>query len=507
MYRVVVAEDEPRILANLVKKIEAADPDFRVVATAANGEEALRKALECGPDLVVTDIVMPMMNGLDMIARLRAELPHVAAVIVSGYGEFPYAQRAIGLGVTDYLLKPVRAADVAAFLSRLRRRLELAGSALDLEEIAVDPSSGGAAVGGSFAAFLICFGSLCGDPGSFTPEHRAFLRSLREKAPAAASLDRLPFAHHRCWDVKETTPNLALVVASGIPLGGGGLAAVAGELQRSLRAAAAPYAVTVCVHAQPCPRQGLAARIEELHAGLARGLRVGESLLLELPAALVHEMPAALLPRETENELRLAAQRADDDRLRRIVATLLEGWCATRCTQVCMEQALGHLVRILQSALPGVTEASILAVEKEMGAIMVAAPGAEELVARIPPTLAELLPPTGGRLDAERIAGMVEEFLSRNYAQAVSLSDLSARLGFEESYLTRLFKARRGEPPIRWLTRLRVDRARHLLRERPELDIGDVGRIVGYPDQHYFSRVFRKITGENPSEFRARPTA
>jgi YesN/AraC family two-component response regulator len=111
-----------------------------------------------------------------------------------------------------------------------------------------------------------------------------------------------------------------------------------------------------------------------------------------------------------------------------------------------------------------------------------------------------------GRLDGPDIVSLVRDFLDHHYGQPIALSALGDRLGFDESYVTRRFKSATGEPPIRYLTRVRVEHAKRLLRDRLELDVGEIGRIVGYPDQHYFCRVFRKLTGANPTEYRGSPT-
>jgi len=115
----VVAEDEPMIRDNLARRIPAAHGGFVVAGTAHNGVAALELVEELSPDLVVTDIRMPVMDGLALIARCRHNHPQVSAIIVSGYGDFHYARTALRYGVQDYLLKPVENADLSAALSRV----------------------------------------------------------------------------------------------------------------------------------------------------------------------------------------------------------------------------------------------------------------------------------------------------------------------------------------------------------------------------------------------------
>ena len=107
MINVIIVEDEPAIARGLSLLITQNYCDFQVLALCRNGKDGLQKILELKPDLIFTDISMPGMNGLDMIQELRSRQMDTRCVILTGYAEFKYAQTAITLGVSDYLLKPI----------------------------------------------------------------------------------------------------------------------------------------------------------------------------------------------------------------------------------------------------------------------------------------------------------------------------------------------------------------------------------------------------------------
>ena len=109
MLRCAVVEDEIRIRRNMVKKIKACGADIEVVCEAGNGRDALAYIRKREVDLVVTDIQMPILDGLSLARALAEEFPEVIVVIVSGFDNFTYAQQAIRYHVFDYLLKPVQA--------------------------------------------------------------------------------------------------------------------------------------------------------------------------------------------------------------------------------------------------------------------------------------------------------------------------------------------------------------------------------------------------------------
>jgi len=104
---VVVAEDEVLLLESLIKKINQYSPDFKVVGSAQTGIEAYRLVEEVCPDILITDIRMPAMDGLELIKRVHENFPYIDCIIVSGYSDFSYARKAIHYQVREYLLKPI----------------------------------------------------------------------------------------------------------------------------------------------------------------------------------------------------------------------------------------------------------------------------------------------------------------------------------------------------------------------------------------------------------------
>jgi YesN/AraC family two-component response regulator len=128
-----VAEDEEKMRDYLARKVAELDPHFECVGAAADGEEAV-ELVECKmPDLLVTDIRMPVLSGLKLVERIRRTNPDLRIIIVSGYSEFDYARRAIELGVDEYVLKPVDAEGLRETLRRVRIRLEASAGQVDAE--------------------------------------------------------------------------------------------------------------------------------------------------------------------------------------------------------------------------------------------------------------------------------------------------------------------------------------------------------------------------------------
>ncbi|MFB8372381.1 response regulator [Paenibacillus taichungensis] len=123
MYRVLLVDDEEDVREGLVVEVDWEALDLRIVGLAENGREALEMAERVEPDIVVTDISMPFMDGLELAKRLRERNPLVKVVILTGYDEFDYARQAVSLSVDEYLLKPFSAGHLTELLTRLRAQM------------------------------------------------------------------------------------------------------------------------------------------------------------------------------------------------------------------------------------------------------------------------------------------------------------------------------------------------------------------------------------------------
>ena len=124
LYRIMVVDDEEEIRLGIIKKIDWETNGFVVVGDAENGQDALEKAEKLQPDVIMTDIKMPFMDGLELGKKLSEIMPSTKIIVFSGCDDFEYAHRAIKINVIEYVLKPINSIELVEVLKRLKLQLD-----------------------------------------------------------------------------------------------------------------------------------------------------------------------------------------------------------------------------------------------------------------------------------------------------------------------------------------------------------------------------------------------
>ncbi|MDU5950548.1 MAG: response regulator, partial [Paenibacillus macerans] len=123
-YKVLLADDEQIIVQGISSIVDWEALDTELVATAENGIDAYEKMARLEPDIVISDIRMPGMDGLSLVSKAHQEFPAMKFILLSGYSEFEYARTAMRYGVKNYLLKPCNEDKITAALQEIIHDLE-----------------------------------------------------------------------------------------------------------------------------------------------------------------------------------------------------------------------------------------------------------------------------------------------------------------------------------------------------------------------------------------------
>ena len=123
-YTVLLVDDEEDVIQVIMKKINWEGLGFSVIGYANNGIKALEMVEEYQPDVVMTDIKMPYMDGMELVHRIKAEFPATKLLIFTGFDEFEYAKEAVHLEVEEYLLKPVNSVELTNIFTQMKIKLD-----------------------------------------------------------------------------------------------------------------------------------------------------------------------------------------------------------------------------------------------------------------------------------------------------------------------------------------------------------------------------------------------
>ena len=139
MYTALIVEDEPLMREYLLQNLSGIHREWRTGACARNGVEALELLQTRCFDLVITDIKMPRMDGLELAGYIHKRFPGIYMIMLTGYDEFEYARAAVRAGVTDYLLKPLKDAELHDVLNHIAEKLSGTAQHNDKEETSMRP--------------------------------------------------------------------------------------------------------------------------------------------------------------------------------------------------------------------------------------------------------------------------------------------------------------------------------------------------------------------------------
>ena len=124
-YTVLLVDDEEEVIQVIMKKLDWEQLGFSIVGYACNGVKAFEMVEDYQPDVVMTDIKMPYMNGMQLSHRIKTQYPDTKILIFTGFDEFEYAKEAVHLEVEEYILKPVNSLELSKVFTQLKSKLDL----------------------------------------------------------------------------------------------------------------------------------------------------------------------------------------------------------------------------------------------------------------------------------------------------------------------------------------------------------------------------------------------
>ncbi len=511
--RILLVDDEELSRRALTAMIAKTGLDVQIVGQAADGEEALRQTEELRPDLVIMDIKMPELNGLDAARIIRERWEDVHVIFLTAYDEFEYARDAVNLGADRYLLKPVDRDDLDAALREVGRRLA--------EPISppIVPDQGELRRIRRWAAQQVVLAVIAGDQ----TRYRELLHFLlpqqdenHERDEGAGGVLALVTFSRSCENCLENLEKsfgrdeLVCTLPTGDTTGvlyipgrfeGASLTALA---ERVLRRCSRVLGGDCRLRVGATGAVGLASR-RLYHRLAGEGDRDTPLTVIVADNAGAHG--AGLLPREMPDlQQRVDTILAEVDagaRQGMITALLQEISLLSEDLELLRELAV-ELVVLFRTQIVSISGADSAAIGRGYLQDLHRAPSGPAVLDSAATLLRQYEQYFQGLHLGRyswRLARAVDYILT-NLGQNLYLDIVAEAVGVGAQHLSRLFKEELDSTFTRFVNQQRIDRARYLLLSS-SLGVAEIAEAVGFRDADYFSKVFRRLCSCAPSEYRS----
>lgn len=536
--KVFLVEDEMVIRRGIKNSIDWEKEGYIFCGEASDGELAYPMIIKEKPDILITDIRMPFMDGLELCKLVKKELPNIKILILSGYDEFDYAKEAIRLGVTEYLLKPISSGKllealngvsesirrekedkdlVRKYMEEMRENTEhekqkffeqmIAGNLSMADALETGKKYEMNLSAGMYNLLLFCF--------TLGEENRKSRELLGEAEYAIEKLtERLEYVFEfqrgvEGWafllmadneeqmservkelskDLEEIMKNYSTIAYFG---GIGQPVARLRELEESFREA----------------ERALAARFTmELNRIISvEDIRMAQNVdtLDDIEITSFGEIE------KTRTMLEKFLNNGAEDEIDEFVDVYINELPEENLKSVLMRQYIIMDAYIVMMSfcekIEGI-EGEMQAQSEELKNSMKTIQTLEEIKNYIRMLLKKIIgvrDTISGRRYSDIIEIAKDQIRKTYMSDEISLNTIAAEVGMSPSYFSSIFSKEMGKTFVEYLTEIRMDRAKELLM-CSSMKTSEIGYEVGYKDPHYFSYIFKKTQNCTPKEFRAR---
>jgi two-component system response regulator YesN len=532
MYKIIVVDDEALIREGIEELIKWKDHGFDFIGGYDNGQDAMEAFEQQVPDVVLTDIYMPFLDGLELTRQIVSKYPYTKVIMLTGYDDFEYAQQAIKLRVYDYLLKPFSANQLRSVLDKVKLEMdEEFRQKEDFNKLKIQLNQSLPLLKERFLEHMVtshlkkeeideklvffniqlsgaCCIALVIDVDDF---------GERSKSQTVTEQELMRFAVYniveeimgkqkggivfRSRDDKITTilssDDLNSVYKSAQDLA---------EESRQCVEKFLKFTVTIGIGTPCSSLQEIAISYQRALDALDYRFLLGKNKVITIADLEGNAGSRAEIYPEWEKRLILAIKTGTGKQ----VSGMIEEWVQNlKLSFIPMQRCYIYIQKVSVSLMNVLDELGEQELEMFVNPIN---PFAEMYTFK---TLDEIelwlkdickkviICISAKRIDISKLkVVMAEAFIKDNYPnETLSLNDVCLHVRISPSYFGTVFKMHTGQTFVEYLTRIRVDKAMELLKYT-SLKTYEIADKTGYRDPHYFSLIFKKNAGVSPTDYR-----
>lgn len=527
LYKVILVDDEEEVREAIRRRINWEEIGFTVVGTAENGEDALELAESMEPDVVMTDIQMPFMDGLTMLRKFKEKVPDVKSVIFSGYDDFEYAKEAIRLEAEEYILKPVDADELREIFKRIKVRLDdklkerrnvellskyyeesrpmmkdqLIIGLLEGRELQFDLERYQRDYDLKIESAFYCVGAFRITP--VTDENTALDKNLMtvslkqivlERFKGVLDVEALVYLDTVCVLARlNSTQQYGIFVDE--------MDKICKVAHKSLMANVSAGIGRVCGNAESIHTSFLEAKDAFHHR-----IFVGENQALCIsdvdPSSHIEDYVSEKQIRHIMRQVKIGTKESLEAEIREFIEKLKRSNINLSQLQIFYAEFMVELFRLSRGHVISLDETGFNNVNtnEELASFASMDEFADRLI-ELTGILWEKI--NNGRLDStKKLAEDAKQYIADHYGEStLSVDEICSHLGVGTSYFSSVFKKDTGVSFVTYLTQIRMNEAQRLLDTTDEKSYIIAG-MVGYEEPNYFSYVFKKHFGVSPSKYR-----
>lgn len=502
--KIVIIEDEIRIREGLARLINKLDRSYEVVGTAENGKEGLEIIRREMPDIIITDIRMPVMDGLEMLTALHEAGINRKTIVLSAYSEFEYARQAMRMGIKEYLLKPLAVSDISEAIHRVSEELEqekkqsegiigsadqvfsaLAAGTLEINDQIKKRVERTFGIPENSLYSGICLYLGIDYDHNKQQARRELDRMFRERENSRYILMEiarektiavLVYQDHGCEKLDRWVQYRLLK-----------------DRNRTIKGAVGFIA--------DMQMEEIKSGLETLMKYMDWNISLGDGIMISYPKITKLQTSPCVYPLELEKEMKLAVCAGDGPRIK---SSLI------KFRSYFSEGKVYHPKEIKECCVRFLW--ALINTGKEVGTLRYESLEQQRLLERImgARTVRELneaedfLADKFSIREEESVHLMVKkarDLIHEFYQTGITLEEIAAKLNLTPEYLGTRFHQELGMTFSAYIKNLRMKKAKELLIGT-NLKLYEIAAKIGYAEPKYFSRVFKEETGMLPADYR-----
>ncbi len=488
MYKVIIVDDEPASIAYIKNIIERKCSDFEVIDTAINGEDALAKIEKYSPDVIISDIKMPILDGVGLAKKVHEIYPEISFIIVSGYQDFEYAKNAIKFGVCDYLLKPLKPSELLSTLNvlsiKIRRNYYLKRKKLicnmcngtkEIDKKSLDRYF----VEGEYYCGIIRKNGL---PSRFHNAYDLEVFSLEEEQIHIYGRDEMELLY-LCPTILLSNQTFSEFINKKYN----------NEISENI--------FVTCIYAEDSFNLiDFPEVAKKIYKKLYNNVTIGQNKIMTLNHESIINEEFSKKEHELFELIKIYIKNNDMSHLKTLIEDLFTIWTKNGDTQVVVERKLQIILQQIKDRENASIDIENL--EYMLNDLFLYSVSMTEIMDNILEKLDTVYPKSENSVvNNQQLYEMILSYLEDNIQDNMSLTSVCKHFGVSQTTLSKWFREFGNTSFNRYFTTLRINNAKKIIVSNPNIYIKDVSKMVGYSDQFYFSRIFRTIEGISPSEF------